>query len=101
MLNIGFFILNIINFELYQNGLLLLKSVRNILERIKFLEATLKNLRKVKGIIGAQLAKELSISERSIIRWEEDFGDASFKYVVKIPQFFEGRMEEIEYKFTN
>jgi hypothetical protein len=72
------------------------------LERVNFLEVTLKYLRKVKGIIGVQLSKELDVSERSIIIWEkEDLGNTSFNYVVKIPQFFEGKMEEIKYGFTN
>ena len=49
----------------------------------------LKELRKAKGITGIQLAKELGVSERSIIRWEkEGLRNASFKHVVKISQLF-------------
>lgn len=56
----------------------------------------LKELRKAKRIIGVQLAKELGISERSIIRWEkEGLGNASFKHVVKISQLFEVDLNEL------
>lgn len=56
----------------------------------------LKELRKAKRITGVQLAKELGISERSIIRWEkEGLGNASFKHVVKISQLFEVDLNEL------
>ena len=56
----------------------------------------LKELRKAKRIIGVQLAKELGISERSIISWEQDrLGNASFKHVVKISQLFEVDLNEL------
>lgn len=54
----------------------------------------LKELRKVEGITGAQLAKEFGVSERSIIRWEkEGLGNASFKYVVKLANIFGTELE--------
>lgn len=56
----------------------------------------LKELRKTKGITGAQLAKELGVSERSIIRWEKaGLGNASFKHVVKVSQLFEVDLNEL------
>lgn len=56
----------------------------------------LKELRKAKRITGIQLAKELGVSERSIIRWEkEGLRNASFKHVVKISQLFEVDLNEL------
>lgn len=55
----------------------------------------LKELRRAKGITGSQLAKELSVSERSIRRWEKDMSEVRFKHVVKMAEVLGVQLENL------
>ena len=54
----------------------------------------LKELRKSKNMTAVELAKELGVRTRSILRWDkEGLGNASFKHVVKMSELFNVGLE--------
>ena len=49
----------------------------------------IKELRLERGLTKVQLAKELGVNKRTILRWEQDMMSMSLKNAVKIAEFFE------------
>lgn len=48
----------------------------------------IKELRLECGLTKVQLAKELGVNKRTILRWEQDMMSMSLKNAVKIAEFF-------------
>ena len=55
----------------------------------------IKELRLERGLTKLQLAKELSVNKRTILRWEQDMMSMSLKNAVKIAEFFEVSLDEL------
>ncbi|MEZ7637598.1 helix-turn-helix transcriptional regulator [Streptococcus parasanguinis] len=55
---------------------------------------TITELRIERGLTKAQLAIELGVSVRSIIRWEKDHMSMTLKNVVEVANFFEISLDE-------
>ena len=55
----------------------------------------IKELRVERGITKVQLAKELGVNKRTILRWEQDMMSMSLKNAVKIAEFFEVSLDEL------
>lgn len=48
----------------------------------------IKELRLERGLTKVQLAKELGVNKRTILRWEQDMMCMSLKHAVEIAKFF-------------
>lgn len=55
----------------------------------------IKELRLESGLTKVQLAKELGVNKRTILRWENDMMSMSLKNAVKIAEFFEISLDEL------
>ena len=55
----------------------------------------IKELRLERGLTKVQLAKELGVNKRTILRWEQDMMSMSLKNAVKIAEFFEVSLDEL------
>lgn len=55
----------------------------------------IKELRLERGITKVQLAKELGVNKRTILRWEQDMMSMSLKNALKIAEFFEVSLDEL------
>lgn len=55
----------------------------------------IKELRLECGLTKVQLAKELGVNKRTILRWENDMMSMSLKNAVKIAEFFEISLDEL------
>ncbi|WP_455445000.1 helix-turn-helix transcriptional regulator [Streptococcus salivarius] len=55
----------------------------------------IKELRLERGLTKIQLAKELGVNKRTILRWENDMMSMSLKNAVKIAEFFEISLDEL------
>lgn len=55
----------------------------------------IKELRVERGLTKVQLAKELGVNKRTILRWENDMMSMSLKNAVKIAEFFEISLDEL------
>lgn len=55
----------------------------------------IKELRLERGLTKVQLAKELGVNKRTILRWEQDMMCMSLKNAVKVADFFEISLDEM------
>lgn len=55
----------------------------------------IKELRLERGLTKVQLAKELGVNKRTILRWEKDMMCMSLKYAVRLTKFFEISLDEL------
>lgn len=55
----------------------------------------IKELRLERGLTKVQLAKELGVNKRTILRWEQDMMSMSLKNAVKVAEFFEISLDEL------
>lgn len=55
----------------------------------------IKELRLERGLTKVQLAKELGVNKRTILRWEQDMMCMSLKYAVRLSKFFEISLDEL------
>ena len=55
----------------------------------------IKRLRLERGITKVQLAQELGVNKRTILRWEQDMMSMSLKNAVKVAEFFEISLDEL------
>lgn len=55
----------------------------------------IKELRVERGLTKVQLAKELGVNKRTILRWEQDMMYMSLKYAVRLAKFFEISLDEL------
>ncbi|OFO02194.1 transcriptional regulator [Streptococcus sp. HMSC078H03] len=55
----------------------------------------IKELRVERGLTKVQLAKELGVNKRTILRWENDMMSISLKNAVKVAEFFEISLDEL------
>lgn len=55
----------------------------------------IKELRVERGLTKVQLAKELGVNKRTILRWEQDMMCMSLKYTVRLAKFFEISLDEL------
>lgn len=55
----------------------------------------IKQLRLERGLTKVQLAKDLGVNKRTILRWEQDMMSMSLKNAVKVAEFFEISLDEL------
>lgn len=55
----------------------------------------IKELRLERGLTKVQLAKELGVSSRTIIRWEKDMMSMSLKHAIKMAKIFQIKLDEL------
>ncbi|MFS9004188.1 helix-turn-helix transcriptional regulator [Streptococcus salivarius] len=55
----------------------------------------IKELRLERGLTKVQLAKELGVNKRTILRWENDMMSMSLKNAVKIAELFGISLDEL------
>lgn len=55
----------------------------------------IKELRLERGLTKVQLAKELGVNKRTILRWEQDMMSMSLKNAVKVAEFFGISLDEL------
>lgn len=55
----------------------------------------IKELRLERGLTKVQLAMELGVNKRTILRWEQDMMCMSLRHAVKIAKFFEVSLDEL------
>lgn len=55
----------------------------------------INELRLERGLTKVQLAKELGVNKRTILRWEQDMMSMSLKNAVKVADFFEISLDEL------
>lgn len=55
----------------------------------------IKELRLERGLTKVQLAKELGVSSRTIIRWEKDMMSMSLKHAIKMAKIFQITLDEL------
>lgn len=60
----------------------------------------IKELRVERGLTKVQLAKELGVNKRTILRWENDMMSISLKNAIKVAEFFEISLDELT-KYNN
>lgn len=60
----------------------------------------IKELRIERGLTKVQLAKELGVNKRTILRWENDMMSMSLKNAVKVAEFFGISLDELT-KYNN
>lgn len=58
----------------------------------------IKELRLERGLTKVQLAKELGVNKRTILRWENDMMSMSLKNAVRLAKFFEISLDELVYQ---
>ena len=55
----------------------------------------IKELRLERGLTKVQLAKELGVNKRTILRWEQDMMSMSLKNAIKVVEFFGISLDEL------
>lgn len=55
----------------------------------------IKELRLERSLTKAQLAKELGVNRRTILRWEQDIMCMSLKHALKLADFFEVSIDDL------
>lgn len=55
----------------------------------------IKELRLERGLTKVQLAKELGVNKRTILRWEQDMMCMSLKHALKLADFFEVAIDDL------
>jgi putative transcriptional regulator len=55
----------------------------------------IKELRLERGLTKVQLAKELGVNKRTILRWEKDMMCMSLKHALKLADFFEVSIDDL------
>ncbi|MCO4482989.1 putative transcriptional regulator [Streptococcus infantarius subsp. infantarius] len=55
----------------------------------------IKELRLERGLTKVQLAKELGVNKRTILRWEQDMMCMTLKHAVRLAKFFEISLDEL------
>lgn len=55
----------------------------------------IKELRLERGLTKVQLAKELGVNKRTILRWEQDMMSMTLKHAVRLADFFEVSLDEL------
>ena len=55
----------------------------------------LKELRIERGLTKVQLAKELGVNKRTILRWEQDMMCMSLRHAVKLAKFLKITLDEL------
>lgn len=55
----------------------------------------IKELRLERSLTKAQLAKELGVNRRTILRWEQDMMCMSLKHALKLADFFEVSIDDL------
>ncbi|WP_175064056.1 helix-turn-helix transcriptional regulator [Streptococcus salivarius] len=55
----------------------------------------IKELRLERGLTKVQLAKELGVNKRTILRWENDMMSMSLKNAVKVAELFGISLDEL------
>ena len=55
----------------------------------------IKELRLERSLTKVQLAKELGVNKRTILRWEQDMMCMSLRHAVEIAKFFEVSLDEL------
>lgn len=55
----------------------------------------IKELRLERGLTKVQLAKELGVNKKTILRWEQDMMSMSLKNAVRLANFFEISLDEL------
>lgn len=55
----------------------------------------IKELRLERGLTKVQLAKELGVNKRTILRWEQDMMCKSLKHALKLADFFEVSIDDL------
>lgn len=55
----------------------------------------IKELRLERGLTKVQLAKELGVNKRTILRWEQDMMCMSLKHALKLADFFEVSIDDL------
>ena len=55
----------------------------------------IKELRLERGLTKVQLAKELGVNKRTILRWEQDMMSMSLKNAIEVASFFEISIDEL------
>lgn len=58
----------------------------------------IKELRLECGLTKVQLAKELGVNKRTILRWEQDMMSMSLKNAVKVAEFFGISLDDLDRK---
>ncbi|WP_073945517.1 helix-turn-helix transcriptional regulator [Streptococcus salivarius] len=56
---------------------------------------SITKLRLERGLSKAQLARELGVSVRTILRWEQDMMCMSLRHAVRLAEFFEISLDEL------
>lgn len=59
----------------------------------------IKELRLERGLTKVQLAKELGVNKRTILRWEQDMMCMSLRHAVRLANFFEISLDELIREF--
>lgn len=55
----------------------------------------IKELRLERSLTKAQLARELGVNKRTILRWEQDMMCMSLKHALKLADFFEVSIDDL------
>lgn len=55
----------------------------------------IKELRLERDLTKVQLAKELGVNKRTILRWEQDMMCMSLKHALKLAEFFEVSIDDL------
>ena len=55
----------------------------------------IKELRLERGLTKVQLAKDLGVNKRTILRWEQDMMCMSLKHALKLADFFEVSIDDL------
>ena len=55
----------------------------------------IKELRLKRSLTKAQLARELGVNKRTILRWEQDMMCMSLKHALKLADFFEVSIDDL------
>ena len=55
----------------------------------------IKELRVERGLTKVQLAKELGVNKRTILRWEKDIMSMSLKNAVEVAKFFDLSLDKL------
>ena len=58
----------------------------------------IKELRLERDLTKVQLAKELGVNKRTILRWEQDMMCMSLKHALKLAEFFEVSIDDFNYE---
>lgn len=55
----------------------------------------IKEMRLERSLTKAQLARELGVNKRTILRWEQDMMCMSLKHALKLADFFEVSIDDL------